>query len=302
MRLNENVLNDVINNIQDGIYILNPDREIVYWNKAAENISGFKSTEVVGSCCRDNILEHVTSDGVKLCKKELCPAYKTLMSGQTCESDDVYLHHKHGHRVGVVVRTSAIRNENGEIEGVLELFQEKRRRSAIEEELAELRELLTVDDLTKVGNRQFGENKIEECIKQFNRYRWPFGLIFFDIDHFKKFNDDFGHDAGDRVLKMVAETVRSNVRAFDHVVRWGGEEFVVISINVDEEKLKSIAEKIRELVGHSFFEFDGQNHSVTVSVGGTICRKDDTVDSIVKRADELMYESKKNGRNMVTIG
>lgn len=302
MKWNEYVFSNVVDHIKDGIYILDNDRRIVYWNKSAERISGFDSSEVVGSSCKDNILNHVTSDGLKLCKEEYCPAFRTLMTGQTCESDDVFLHHKNGHRVGVTVRTSPVRDKSGQIQGVLELFQEKKERSQIEEELSQLKKLLTLDKLTNVGNRAFAEDKIVECLNQFQRYRWPFGVTFFDIDHFKKFNDNYGHETGDEVLKMVAETVRSNIRCFDHIFRWGGEEFVLVCINVDEGKIAKIAEKIRSLVENSFLTSGDDKLKVTISCGVTTCKEGDSLDAIVKRADELMYRSKEAGRNRVSVG
>ena len=111
----------------------------------------------------------------------------------------------------------------------------------------------------------------------------------------------YGHDAGDRILKAVAQTLVLNVRAFDVVGRWGGEEFVVIIRNITEKNLAKLAEKLRVLVGKSFVTLDASQVGVTVSIGATTLTAEDTLESAVGRADTLMYRSKAGGRNRVTL-
>jgi diguanylate cyclase (GGDEF)-like protein len=114
-------------------------------------------------------------------------------------------------------------------------------------------------------------------------------------------NDQFGHDVGDRVLKMVASTLQNNLRTFDLVCRWGGEEFVVI-ININnEDHLLKLAEKLRMLVEQSSLMTGNHFIRVTVSIGATLAHLHDTPHSLTYRADQLMYQSKKAGRNRVTI-
>jgi diguanylate cyclase (GGDEF)-like protein len=134
------------------------------------------------------------------------------------------------------------------------------------------------------------------------RYGWSFGLIFLDIDRFKLVNDSFGHDTGDEALRMVARTLTHTSRSFDVVGRWGGEEFVAIVINVDRDGLRRIAERYRAMIENSDLTVDGMTVRITVSLGATQARSDDSLLSLVKRADRLMYQSKQRGRNCVTLG
>jgi diguanylate cyclase (GGDEF)-like protein len=108
-----------------------------------------------------------------------------------------------------------------------------------------------LDPLTKLGNRRYGQMNLSGKLREFKRYGWPFGVLFIDIDKFKAVNDTYGHDAGDRVLRLVAATIRNGLRSSDVVVRWGGEEFVAIVASVDEEKLRHVGEKLRVLVERS---------------------------------------------------
>jgi diguanylate cyclase (GGDEF)-like protein len=121
-----------------------------------------------------------------------------------------------------------------------------------------------------------------------------------DIDHFKRFNDNYGHDIGDKILIMVANTMMSTSRPLDDFGRWGGEEFIGILRNVEGENLKTAAERLRILIKESFLSMGDEKLQVTMSLGGTLAREDDTVESVVKRADVFLYGSKQDGRDRVT--
>lgn len=124
-----------------------------------------------------------------------------------------------------------------------------------------------------------------------------------DIDHFKNVNDNFGHNNGDTVLKVIAKTLIKNVRSFDTVGRWGGEEFLGLIENINKDELLKIAEKLRALVDASSIRPEGFKNNInpTISIGATISKPEDSPETIIKRADELMYKSKQAGRNKVTI-
>ncbi len=121
-------------------------------------------------------------------------------------------------------------------------------------------------------------------------------MIMFDIDRFKDVNDTFGHTIGDHVLKTVADIVRNSMRQLDHFVRWGGDEFMIIATEADLNKAVALAERIRKIIESRHFEKVGK---VTVSFGVTQFRKDDTEDSFIKRADDAMYMTKSDCRNIV---
>jgi len=151
-----------------------------------------------------------------------------------------------------------------------------------------------------VGNRRYGEQQLQARLNEFSRTGATFGVLILDVDHFKVVNDTHGHEIGDRVLKMVSRTIVANVRSFDHVSRWGGEEFVVVVGNVDLPRLVSIADKLRLLIQASALTGFEPAVRVTVSIGVTVVEPDDTVETLVARADKLLYESKAKGRNRVT--
>lgn len=276
------------------------DRRILYWNKGAERITGFSAEEVVGTCCWDNILMHADSEGNPLCRGH-CPAEKCMCDGMPGEAD-VYLHHKEGHRVPVKVKISPMRNEAGEEIGAVEIFSDNSERLASLQLIDELRGKMYEDPLTMLANRRFMERLISSRLDEMARYGMTFGLVFLDIDHFKSVNDTYGHDMGDKVLQMVARTLAYCSRSFDTVARWGGEEFIASLMNVDRESLLHIAERYRAMVESSHIRVGDSNLRVTISLGATLVTGDDTLQSLVKRADGLMYRSKQAGRNCITLG
>lgn len=290
----------LIENISDGLYLVDHNRHIIYWNKVAEKITGYRSDEVIGRRCRDNILIHVDKDGKNLCRND-CPIDGTMIDGEHRDAQ-VYLHHKDGHRVPVWIRAAPLRDTAGNIIGGAELFTDLSAGSAITDKLQELERLSFLDSLTQLANRRFVEMELDSCISEKNRYGASFGIVFMDIDFFKQVNDAYGHAVGDRVLKTVAHTFMNTARPSDLMGRWGGEEFIGILRRVDDDGLHAAAERIRALVEQSHIREKGRILKVTVSIGATLADPTDTAGSIVERADGLLYQSKKNGRNCYTIG
>ncbi|SNR63975.1 PAS domain S-box-containing protein/diguanylate cyclase (GGDEF) domain-containing protein [Humidesulfovibrio mexicanus] len=291
----------ILDNLFDGVYFVNAKRVITYWNHGAERISGFSAQDVVGKGCADGILRHITGSGEELCTR-LCPLAKTLVDGEPRE-DEVFLHHKNGHRVPVSVRIAPLRDKDGAIIGAVEVFSDATPQQRLREEVNELRSLAMTDQLTGLGNRAAAGRQFKRRMSECKRFGVPFGLLFADIDHFKKVNDTYGHDTGDCVLAQIAKTLKSSLRGVDALCRWGGEEFVALVPKVDEKAFHSIAERMRRFVeatsipsgcGHPPLRF-------TISVGGALARPDDTLTSLAARADTMMYEAKRSGRNCIRL-
>ncbi len=289
----------LLDNLFDGVYFVDSNRLISYWNAAAERISGYSKADMVGSCCADNLLRHVDTDGNELCLSG-CPLAASIADGKPREST-VFLHHKLGHRVPVSVRTSPVRNDAGEVVGAVEIFTDNSSALQIMSEFESLKHEVYQDALTAISNRKYGEMMISSRLHEWQEHESPFGILFMDVDHFKHFNDTHGHKTGDEVLKMVAQSIAGSLRKMDVVSRWGGEEFIVILPGVTGVIIKAVAERIRMLIANSFIMAADQKLQVTVSIGGSLSRFGDTAESIVQRADQQMYLSKKNGRNTVTV-
>jgi len=166
----------------------------------------------------------------------------------------------------------------------------------IEERTRELEDLSVTDQLTRLYNRRKIDEILATEIEQARRYNHSFSLILIDIDYFKKINDNYGHLVGDRVLQALSKLFSSNIRKTDMVGRWGGEEFLILSLEKDPQKVLIFVEKLRALVDNHRFE---TVKNLTCSFGVAHFTRGDTVDSLLRRTDAALYEAKSAGRNCV---
>ncbi len=160
----------------------------------------------------------------------------------------------------------------------------------------ELRHLSTIDYLTNIYNRRFFMEKLETEVERAQRTGSKFSLVMLDIDHFKKINDNFGHNAGDLVLKSIAEVIKNRIRKIDCLARWGGEEFIILMLDTTVSMSKVLIEELQESISKINIP---RVDSVTASFGVVGYSKDDTVDTLVQKADAMMYKAKTEGRNCV---
>lgn len=285
--------------LYDGVYFVDPERKITYWNRAAQDLTGHSASEAVGRSCFDNLLMHVDDAGNNLCELG-CPLAETLRDGKA-RRVDLFLHHKSGHRVSVSARIAPVRDEHGAIIGAVEAFNDNSAKRHAERRVRELETLAFQDPLTGVANRRYIELKLEQAIHEQKEFGRRFGLLMIDIDHFKEINDIYGHGAGDHALKVVSATLGQMLRAKDIIGRWGGDEFLVLLTDAPPS-LYSIAERCGKVISAASTPMDDSSFSITVSIGATLLLVDDSPFSAISRVDDFLYESKKQGRNRSTAG
>ncbi len=292
---------DIIDNLYDGVYFVDRNRMITYWNRGAERITGYASGQVLGRSCSDNILNHVAIDGKQLCQ-DMCPLLACMQDGEAREAD-VFLHHADGHRVPVLIRAAPLRDEAGNIRGAVETFSSDAGEQAVRNELRELRRTVQIDPVTGIGNRRYIARRLGGVIAELHQEPGLLAaLLFVDIDYFKQVNDRYGHEVGDKALRMVAATLRHNLRETDVVGRWGGDEFVVLLYDImAPAEVTAVAEKLRVLVEHSRLDLGDEHLALTITIGAALFQPADTPESILQRADAHMYSSKQAGRNQVRM-
>lgn len=294
----EDFYKSVLNGVHEGVYFVDENRKITFWNKGAENITGYAAEEIMGKHCYDNILDHVNSQGHHLCSNG-CPLQGTIHDGKEREID-VYLRHKNGYRVPVRVYSIPI-IDNGKTIGAVETFIDKSSKNIIIESDSDLIRQAYMDQLTELPNRRYFEKKYKEAISHFTDLNLKFGVVYFDIDHFRNFNNTYGHDVGDLVLQMVAKVFTNSIRNKDIICRYGGEEFVGVFCNANDSMIYNVADRIRILIENSILTNNEEDLHVTISAGATLIKKDDTIDTVLKRADEALYEAKETGRNKTVV-
>ena len=233
-------------------------------------------------------------------KEELYLSILDNIQDGVVRTERVFVRHKNGYRIPLLTTVYPIR-ENGVIVGSVEVFTRNSPKAYDDDLIENLSEKAMHDSLTKLPNRSYLESFLQYKLSEYQRFGKRFALLFVDIDHFRVFNNTYGHDVGDLVLTDIAKSIVNIIKKDDMFGRWGGEEFVgIFSINRNYEA-SAIAERIRHLVENTVVtNSDGQELKVTISVGITVSKPQDTPDDIIKRADSLMYQSKHNGRNMVS--
>ncbi len=162
-----------------------------------------------------------------------------------------------------------------------------------------IRKQTYTDELTKLRNRKAYNERLNELMEQYQRYKVPFSFIMLDIDKFKLVNDNYGHAMGDKVLVALADILNKVSRVNDYVFRIGGEEFVILLTGTTLENAEIFAEKVRKEVEESLYQLFDDKHLVTISLGLVEVQKNDTNDSIFSRCDQHLYRAKQNGRNRV---
>ncbi len=196
------------------------------------------------------------------------------------------------------VRSALERNERMRVR--VEALEREAR--ALQERLHDEQRLSMVDALTQVPNRRAYEARLNEEFKRWRRFGQPVSIVAWDIDHFKLVNDAFGHRAGDKVLRIFAETLVARVRTTDFVARYGGEEFVMILSGTARQETMQLVEEIRQAIAALGFHFRSEPVSITASCGVSDFRELDEMDSAFERADAALYQAKAAGRNRCMSG
>lgn len=290
----------ILDSLHDGVYFVNRDRQITYWNEGAEKLAGYSPTEAVGKTCSSNFLGHVDETGKPLCTSG-CPLSSVMADGQPRQVE-IYLRHKNGHRVPISVRVQPMRDSAGAIVGAVEVFSDSTAKQRAEKRVSELENMAFRDALTNLANRRYLELKVAQALQDYQQFGREYGLLLLDLDRFKHVNDNHGHDLGDAVLKVVAQTLVQTLRPVDLVGRWGGEEFLVLMADVHATALGDLAERCRVLIAQSSVGHGASRVSVTTSIGATLLNQADSPETAFRRADELMYQSKRSGGDRTTTG
>ncbi|MGO1246758.1 MAG: GGDEF domain-containing protein [Oceanisphaera sp.] len=160
---------------------------------------------------------------------------------------------------------------------------------------------LFIDSLTQIHNRAGMDQRLDIEYRQWRRYDIPLCIVLLDIDHFKEINDEYGHLAGDKALRLIARTLKKSLRETDFIARFGGEEFIILLKGISQQDLDKPLQKLREKVKHIPFRFKENSVTITVSLGATLFKTGDSIHSAIERADQALYRAKNSGRDQFII-
>lgn len=289
----------LLNNLNEAVSLVDLSRKVLFWNSAAEDLTGFSQFEIKGKPCQENLVIQTNEQHLQPCTK-LCPVKKTLQEGKV-QNLKAYIHHKEGYLLPVNLKTIPIKDKENNIIGAIELFSETSPKVVLPHKTSVLEKMNLFDPLTTLGNKKYLEQHLHSRLREMKKFNLPFGILFIDIDSLKKINSNYGSVVGDKILRMTAQTLANNVRFFEVVGRWEGQQFLAVLLNIDETKLDLVANKLRLLVEQSNIREHDKLIGITISGGATIARKTDNISSLISRAKKLAEHSKRLGKNRVSL-
>ncbi|PWT98124.1 MAG: hypothetical protein C5B51_30065 [Terriglobia bacterium] len=283
----------ILESLRNGIYVVDPERRILFWNDGAENITGYLRQEVIGRFCQDNLLMHCDENDQVLCGNG-CPLLETIHDGKPREAV-VFLRHKEGHRIPVRVRAVVVRNAEGTVVGASESFEECHAASGCGLHSAALKVENHADAGTGVSDRASTESYLRAFLADFAEQGGAFSVLNIRVDELEQFRSAHGPQAVQRILHAVATTLRRNLRDNDVVGHWAEERFLAILADCPPENAPRVARLLQEMVRGSAISWWGDRLSVTISIGSTTVRPGDSADSLVARAADALSGCTGNG-------
>jgi len=290
----------IFETINLGLVILDRDLKVTGWNRWMELHSGINTADVVGCQVCETFPDLSRSSFLRIVKGVLTFGNYASYS-QKLHKFLFAMKNPHGSHGQLPLMqqnctVGPLRNEQREIVGVYITVQDVTDFVIYEEKLATMAK---TDGLTGIYNRRYLDQRLQEELDRSQRHDSPLSLLLLDIDHFKSINDTYGHLCGDYALRGIAAELRQSLRRIDILGRYGGEEFCCILPETPLEQAHNLAERCRAQIADTPFNCFDQQLKVTASIGVAGQLPDDTVDSLIKRADAALYQAKYQGRNRV---
>lgn len=272
----------LLDTLKDGVYFADRQRKVTYWNKAAEAITGYRSGEILGIHCSDNILVHIDEEGNNLCTG-VCPLARSMETGKPYENK-IFLHHKDGHRVPVLVRVSPVYGPKKDvIVGAVEIFTDLSGSVPFLDDIREREHESFLSSLTGLPTRQYMEAGLNLKLMALKDYNHPFGVYRIKAGGLGNVRSEHGRDIYERVLKTLSNTLVHNVSGSEIVGEWLADEFLGIVSHGNTEKLSRKADSYRVLLEKSHYSVPGLPVSLTFSVHTFVPRPGDTYETILEK-------------------
>ncbi|MBZ5659262.1 MAG: diguanylate cyclase [Acidobacteriia bacterium] len=292
------IFQSVLETLQTGVYLVDRNRCIRFWNEGAERITGYFRQDVVGRFLRDHLL--TTPDQINSVGADPEDPINVVFRDGKSSVSDVSILHKDGFRVPVVLRTIPVRNSHGAVVGAAESFDKNQSASDWTRRQAGLADFGCLDDVTGVPTRKFMETQLRENLATFAEHNIPFGILAIQVDGMDEYRCRRGPGVVPTILRVVAQTVENCLRPTDLVGRWSEHLFLAVLIECKESELARVGERVRKIVGQSEIEWWGDTFSVTCAFGGAGSRVGESLEQLMERAQQSLQESIVRGGNCVT--
>jgi PAS domain S-box-containing protein len=273
----------LLDSLDEGVYFADHHRKITYWNKAAELMTGFKAQEVLGRWCGNNILCHIDEEGNNLCEGD-CPLSHTLETGQPNEKR-IYLHHKDGYRVPVMVHVNPVFGAGNKPIGAVELFSdlstgEAMLKNAQSEDVAGY---YFSHSLTGLPNRRYLEMNLKMKLFEWKEFEQAFGVFALKMENLEQIKKSYKRASYEKMMKTFCETVIHNLNTSDIVGEWQEGLLVGLVGRSDQEKLITNAGHYRVLLEKTDLPGNGEPDSISFSLKTAMIKAGDSLESLIER-------------------
>lgn len=285
----------LLESLYDGFYLIDSDMRVVVWNRGLETLLGRPANDMLNRVWTDRELSFADLHNQPLTDGEF-PLQRVLATGRTVTTF-LKAMHADGDWKDIELQTVPLLDNDQRLYGVAGIIRDLARAGRKPQEYRELRRAATRDPLTSLANRGELETQLTVQVNEQSRPECsPFSVMFVDVDHFKSINDNYGHTVGDKVLVELARLMQQEMYSGELVARYGGEEFVIMCPDTDLETAVTRAERLRNSISKLHIA-DMKGRRLTASLGVARYEAGDSVESLLRRADEALYLSKNRGRN-----
>lgn len=282
-----------------GIYVVNRDGKILLWSEGAEKLTGYLRQDVVGRSCYDQILQHCDSEHNAL-EGATIPLLATLRQGRAA-SGQLSLRVKNGHFLPVQLQTIPLRDDHGSVLGAAELFEPASPALQDERRQTKLGAYGCLDPLTGLLNHSMIQAHLKESLSLHLVYPVPFCVMCFTIDDLVGLRKRYGQAGVDAAFRTVAQTLENAIRPTDFLGRWTDLEFLTILTECNAEDVVKVGERLNRMIRNTGVPWWGDKIRVTLSIGATPVLDNDTVGSLVSRAEHALREGTEAGGNRVVV-
>lgn len=286
----------ILDSAGEGIFGLDTNQRATFINAAGAWMLGYKPDEIEGRITHE-LFHHTKADGSPYPLSE-CPICGVFESNQISKGANELFWRADGSSFPIEYLSTPIVEDN-EVTGAVVVFHDITERKKTEEQL---KRMATLDGLTGIANRRHFMDCAEAEYHRARRFSHPLSALMLDADHFKEVNDTHGHGTGDTVLQALAATCREQIRDMDLIGRMGGEEFAILLLETDLDRACEVAERIRTAAERLSIEADTGTVSFTVSIGvAALIHDDQSFEMLIDRADKVLLDAKRDGRNRVLV-
>jgi len=289
----------VLESLQTGVYFVDRDQRILFWNEGAEKITGYLRHDVIDRFCREN--SSAQADEHRNILPDAAESVSSTLHDGKPAIFEISLRHRAGHRVFIRLRAVPIRNPHGTIIGVAVSFDETLSGSDWDRRQSKLAGHGCLDPATGALTRAFTLSRLREMLALFAEHPMPFSILHIEIDHINYLRATYGQAVLPAVLRVVAQTLENSLRPIDFLGRVGEYRFLAILAECDADDIERAADRIMRMVNAAELEWWGDRWSVTASFGATTVAPNDTPESILERAERSLDESVAAGGNRVSL-